>query len=1062
MEKELVSKVSASEIKQYIRSARNTAMSGTSLVILPSGFIVFDFSKINADFCTIEIRRDSGNGLLTTHSCGRNQECQISSKTGQKLDFKIGGDKLVHFHRTNRGSGNIAIMELSLYNASQRRDWGAELKKSKEYACLRLIDNVLFASDGGFIKGNGISLETDPPGMFSRNAEGIKFCGSCKIVSLTIDGQEPVVETPPTAPEPVPEPVLENVLFDTKTAGFSGVYCKGGFVNPGGITLDNNGSYSVPLSVIQPGYQYVITVYASRVDGNGKMRIGLLPESVGGSVENVVDSTLVKPFSLPVVPQLGNQGYLVSVWRPPASRGRVQIHRIMVQGKTKINWDQVNPAMPKLRHIDLKASPIVPLIPKTKKDIIIYDSKTGFIPRDMSSGAKLVAKGLFLENGGRYLVRGLEAGNSYTLMIDVGYGEGDKIVAMLTNNPNAPFISPIVTAERITHDFKAITADSIAIFKPGKGSVILSRVILVKHLEENSPLSVLPSGTQKPTWLPVLPCFVDTEKEDVDASILVTSFKRPGLLRHGLASLAKQNFRNYKVEVIVLNDWLPDETENVCKEFKNLNVKYVFTGQRNFYEELLRTPGYAINIGAKIARGKYIFISCAEIYHMSNTVADMLDVLKNGDTALETCQGKEDPGVIVQMLNSGNIITDANLNAIPKLVGMELPYFLGMSKRMFFEIGGYDEDFIGLVADDNDLSERLVKNGGEYKYINNTIVHLHHGRLLDDRCRLNVKDADNQSRVNLNRELYAERASYVARNPNGWGGINVIQRSNEWHLSNIPKIAHFYWGASKLPFLRYLTLYSFVKQNPDWKVKLHKPSVLGTIVPTWKSQEQKESTHTHQVSTDYSTEVKKLGVEEVFHDFDGLGFSNTAHEVHKSDFLRWILLATEGGIWCDMDILFTRPMVHMIDNVPGNSAVNSCVCTYNDGTHAIGFLMSSENNPFYNDVAARSKKAFNKNNYQSIGSVMMCRYYGSVQKIKSVSPQIVPLYINLGTVYPITSVGGFLRTDNDIEQYPNAIGFHWYGGHPDTSKIEATIDNTNYMSNKTLIGKLVTHILGAK
>ena len=942
MDRILLDKISVSNLQDYTQSNRSTTISGSAFILPPRSFVVLNFNRKDVDECQITFRRDSGNGLMVTHCDGRNVEHRVSSKSGEELNFRLKSEKKIHIHRTPRGTGNIAITSVLLYGKAMTSvNWNDELKKSDSYECLRLVGDDLFAAEGGFIKGMGIVVETEPASCFSYDAAGVKFHTGCKIIALRIAGGRKRFPAPLSRMNEHPKPLINDI------------------------------------------------------------------EEIARKAEII------------------------------AAR---------------------------------KVTPIPTLVSKKRKDLVIYDTNnSGFIKPDMLYRARFAfGGGLILDHGGKYVVKGLEASIAYTLYVDVAETKaGETLGVMLSSKPEEMQKIKISGPEKFLSQFKPETADSLTIFKPTEGPIKIRRIQLVKHMMEDSPLSMIPKGYQKETpWKSVVPCFVDTETEKQDASILITTYKRPHLLRHGLASLSRQNFDPYKVEVIVLNDWLPDETESICDEFRErgLNIKYVFTGQRNFYEDIPRMPGYALNIGARIAHGRMLFISCAEMYHTDmGAVKGMIDVLKDDETTLVNCAGREDQGELVRRLNDGEEILKTHWLKAPKLVGMQLPYFLGMHRNMFFEIRGYDEDFIGLVADDNDFVDRLVKNGCEYKTTNNVVIHLNHERLLDSTCKLNTQDIHTQKRVNLNRQMYYGRSSYVGRNPDDWGKVTILPRYKEWHLSKIPKVAHFYWGGDTLPYLRYLTLHSFIKYNPDWTVKLHRPKTLGAIAPTWRSNEQKQTTNTHKVSTDYSDEIKRLGIKEIFHIFRSeYGFSDSAHEVHKSDYLRWRLLASEGGVWCDMDILFTRPMVHMIDNTPENANVNSCVCTYKDGCHAIGFLMSSENNPFYKDVAEKSKKAFNQRNYQSIGSVMFGRFYRNEQKIRRISSEIVPLYINLKTVYSITHINDFLSLDNSIDQYPDAIGFHWYGGHPDTSKVEARINKSNYMNEKTFIGKLVLHILGAK
>ena len=45
---------------------------------------------------------------------------------------------------------------------------------------------------------------------------------------------------------------------------------------------------------------------------------------------------------------------------------------------------------------------------------------------------------------------------------------------------------------------------------------------------------------------------------------------------------------------------------------------------------------------------------------------------------------------------------------------------------------------------------------------------------------------------------------------------------NDWNL-NISKGSHTYWGGGKLVYLRYLTIKTFMRLNPDWQIILWYP-----------------------------------------------------------------------------------------------------------------------------------------------------------------------------------------------------------------------------------------------
>ena len=237
-------------------------------------------------------------------------------------------------------------------------------------------------------------------------------------------------------------------------------------------------------------------------------------------------------------------------------------------------------------------------------------------------------------------------------------------------------------------------------------------------------------------------------------SIIITTFNRPQLLKFGLQSLAKQGFVD--TEIIVLNDGNPnDGTDQVCNE-SGLDIKY-FAAKHNAG---WRCPSYAINFGVKQAKGKNIFISCAEIYHMGSTIAQMEQILNNKEVLLTPNIGKDDNGSILNLLNNNKEISNNDIKLLPKL-NIQLPFFMGLHKSLFEAIGGYDEDFIGMGYDDNDFVDRILMTGTQLKTVSSSIVHIYHERLAFDTPEIKQK-------FNYNQHLYQTRKNII-RNKDGWG-----------------------------------------------------------------------------------------------------------------------------------------------------------------------------------------------------------------------------------------------------------------------------------------------------
>jgi len=248
-------------------------------------------------------------------------------------------------------------------------------------------------------------------------------------------------------------------------------------------------------------------------------------------------------------------------------------------------------------------------------------------------------------------------------------------------------------------------------------------------------------------------------------SILITTFHRPHLLKWGLFSLAKQAMP-VEFETIVLNDGIDDETESICRQYKEqLNIRYVFTGQRNLDGQIKwRVPGFAINIGARLSKGKVLIISCAEMFHLNDCIAHLtFPVLVNQKRlSIPIARDDQDASVLRKLeTTDGKFDFVEFYNNYPHL-NIRLPFLMAVSREEFFAIGGYDEDFIGIGYDDNDLVLRLQKNGCSYYQTPAATIHLFHERIWF------AKEHDPETAYN--RRLYYSRQNQIVRNQGReWG-----------------------------------------------------------------------------------------------------------------------------------------------------------------------------------------------------------------------------------------------------------------------------------------------------
>jgi hypothetical protein len=275
-----------------------------------------------------------------------------------------------------------------------------------------------------------------------------------------------------------------------------------------------------------------------------------------------------------------------------------------------------------------------------------------------------------------------------------------------------------------------------------------------------------------------------------------------------------------------------------------------------------------------------------------------------------------------------------------------------------------------------------------------------------------------------------------------------MEKQNLWNLSLVPKILHLYWGGGPMYYLRYMTIKTFMKQNPDWKIMLWYPKYPNTNF-TWYSGEQ----NTGLDCDDFLDEAMDLPIDKVPVDFREYGFHNSMSEVHKSDFIRLRLLSTLGGVWSDMDIFYFKPMNSLYFNTEENKAVETVYCNRIHG-HSVGFLMGSENNTFFQKLMELSKKEFNPHLYQAMGSLTYNKYFPTFESINRITPAF---NMSMDVVYSHNAgdVPDIINSPQD--KFTNeSIGLHWYAG---SSLWKDFINKTNGgLENlpNTIIGKLLS------
>ncbi len=271
----------------------------------------------------------------------------------------------------------------------------------------------------------------------------------------------------------------------------------------------------------------------------------------------------------------------------------------------------------------------------------------------------------------------------------------------------------------------------------------------------------------------------------------------------------------------------------------------------------------------------------------------------------------------------------------------------------------------------------------------------------------------------------------------------------EWNLTQIPKILHEYWGGSKLSYLRYLTVKTFIDKNPDWEIRFYYPTH-PTIGKTWLTHENKLA----QPETDFTQKLMELPITKTPIDFTTLGYSNEMSEVHKSDIIRLHLLSTVGGLWSDMDIFYFKPMSWFYLNDISNNHIETFYCNRDYG-HSIGFLMATPGNRFFEKLYESSKHSYSPYHYQTFGADLYNAHFRNEGSVEQITPFAINISMDVVYSHRAGETEDLLNPNKSPNFTHKSLGIHWFGGDLAWKNFLIDTDGGQYNVPDCIIGNLL-------
>lgn len=536
-------------------------------------------------------------------------------------------------------------------------------------------------------------------------------------------------------------------------------------------------------------------------------------------------------------------------------------------------------------------------------------------------------------------------------------------------------------------------------------------------------------------------------------SVVMPTYNDAKYLRASIDDILSQTYSNF--ELIIVNDGSTDETQEILNSYINKDSRITIYNKEN------AGTGSALNYGFNKAKGEFGTWVSSDDSKNPEFLEKLVECLKNNRDIEFVCSAfyssylntivraycENQSGFLKLNIsqqhlhdskcsNKCYIVDDwANLNYQSCMLGTCFMFTMNLKNKM--------GDYINIPGEDYYMTMKMAFNT-RVAYLD-TVLGTHN----NPPDSLSMKNRECVIEANLlTRKLYLEK--------------------EKWNFFKIPKIANFYWGSEKMSFLRYLTIFSFKKMNPDWSIHLYIPSEISKQI-TWKTKGGDNHHKIDNLEYDGEDYYKKL-IEDVPMkiikvDFSNTFLSNQAPEPHKSDLLTWQVLSSKGGLWCDMDILFVKPVTKLLLNKQ-NIETDTIVC-YDDRileidgspTKPIGFLFSSPKNNFYGKILLESKKCYTDYQYQSIGTNVVKRVANTFEECSKTFFHNKFQNLDANSVYYFH----FQRIndiyESELKLPENIIGIHWYGGHPKSQEFNKIINDKNYKLFNNTIANAIKEVM---
>jgi glycosyltransferase involved in cell wall biosynthesis len=242
-------------------------------------------------------------------------------------------------------------------------------------------------------------------------------------------------------------------------------------------------------------------------------------------------------------------------------------------------------------------------------------------------------------------------------------------------------------------------------------------------------------------------------------SIVMSSYKRAGLLKNTLDSIAMQTRKPN--QIVVVEDGQDSATTDVCALARQAGLPVEFYERRNRPNLGYSNPAIPKNIGIKKSTGDILIIQCAEVMYtnpkdIENLVRPLSE--RKGVSTFATVSAREHDGSFKEWY--------AGPNRAPK-------WFLDFCQASFrsdvMAVGGFDEGFQGYGFDDDAFALRMQASGVRYEWALDVECHHQYHPIYDKNVQLSEAGRARFEKIKF--EIETKGINKVANVGEDWGNI---------------------------------------------------------------------------------------------------------------------------------------------------------------------------------------------------------------------------------------------------------------------------------------------------